>query len=217
MLVERHKLSEELEFSVDSGEEVYFHVLCGGGWIGPHQISRRRSVFESPTTGVYASSYGKILVAPDRAMDLVVVSSRDGVQERKAIRVGFQEHTIGDGTARREVREILGEDGPSAKIRVGETVNEIGGWSSWPPHHFDSARLRGFEEVFYVFTDPKDGYAIMRINGDLREVRSGDRVDVPLGEHPIVAGPGVRLMYFWAYVGADKIYPRWAEDVGQYK
>lgn len=217
MQVTRHRLEAGEDLSVGPGcdVEMFLHPLIGIGEVNGLRFGGRKNVFHAFPGGLLLSP--PFVVKAVTRLDLLVASHPS---QRATLReVSFIEHDIGKGTLRRSVREVLGADGPSKHIRCGETINEIGGWSSWPPHSFDKnpENAAKFEEVFYVFTDPKDGYAIIRKNGKLEELRSGDRTEVPLGEHPIVAGPGVRMMYVWFYVSpVDKHYAKWAEDLGGY-
>mgnify|MGYP002641092894 FL=1 len=48
-------------------------------------------------------------------------------------------------------------------------------------------------------------------------VRNGDYAVLPLGDHPIVAAPDNKVLYVWFYISPiPKIYPKWAEDHGEY-
>ena len=137
-------------------------------------------------------------------------------------------YEIGEGNFKRKVRVMLGGDGPAMKLRGGETINEPGQWSSWPRHSFDNEPefAKNFEEFFMYFTLPKEGYALQRADGNFvdekfREqtvlVRNGDYAVLPLGDHPIVAAPDNKLLYVWFYISPiPKIYPKWAEDHGEY-
>lgn len=137
-------------------------------------------------------------------------------------------HKIGDGNCQRTVYEILGADGPSRHLRCGETVNQRGGWSSYPPHSFDMDETNApqFEEVFVAFTRPRNGYALMRRKGkywdgtdadDVAIIRSGEMLSAPLGSHPIVGAPNTEVMYVWFYISpVSKQYGKWAEDCGTY-
>jgi 5-deoxy-D-glucuronate isomerase len=174
----------------------------------------RKCVFDAFPGGIVGSTGLTLYATTD--LDLLVATTPDDFG-LTAERTCQKQHMLGQGTAKREVREVLGAGSIARKIRCGETVNRPGGWSSWPPHKFDKEGAENFEEVFCVFTDPKDGYAIIRKNGVLEELHSGDITEVPLGEHPIVAGPGTRLLYVWFFIGAEKYYPTKAEDLGMYR
>ena len=194
--------------------EVVIYPLVGTGDAEGIIFGGRKCVFDQFPGGVLGSTSLAIAAVTD--LDFLVAATPDdfGLVPEST---GYKLHMLGQGTARRKVREVLGHGSTARRIRCGETINKVGGWSSWPPHEFDSAGIEGFEEKFVVFTDPRDGYAIIRKNGVLEELRSGDMTDVPLGSHPIVAGPGTRLMYVWFFIGAEKHYPKTAEDLGMYR
>jgi 5-deoxy-glucuronate isomerase len=135
---------------------------------------------------------------------------------------------IGEDYYARTVREVIGGDGPAARLRAGETINPTGRWSSWPHHDFDADpdNAPHFEEVFLYFTKPSRGWGIQRRTGlfsnlvevdDVIVVQNGDAAVLPLGDHPVVAGVESELLYVWFYFSPiAKTYARWAEDVGGY-
>lgn len=104
-------------------------------------------------------------------------------------------------------------------LRAGLTVHDTrGSWSSYPLHKFEQEALLNkpvdlyprFAEVFGYVTDPPNSWGIQcglgNENGTaLRFIKDRDIVYIPISNHPIVAAPGVRMAYFWAYVnGAEK-------------
>jgi 5-deoxy-D-glucuronate isomerase len=230
--VERFKLEHPLTIKPFPNSEVYVHPLVGNGSISigggsSIPIVGRKTVFDPPTRGFLLQGRSAV-VTPDSALDLIVTMVETETERDEWCAVEPKAHEIGEGNYRRTVYEILGGDGPSERIRLGETFNVKGGWSSWPPHSFDAddSLAPKFEEVFVPFLRPKDGSALLRRRGkfwDGREVddavalRSGEMVEVPLGSHPIVGGPDTSLMYFWAYLcPVAKQYGVWAEDCGGY-
>lgn len=227
----RYKLRPREAAVVEVIGEGYVHPLVGTGECAGVRIGGRRTVFDSPSPGLLLGAGEWRVEAHEKPLDLIVACAHETTVGPAGIRpiAPSEEHQIGTGTRRRTVRVILGYGGPSQRLRVGETVNRRGGWSSWPPHSFDKdpANASKFEERFYCFTDPKDGDAYLVRRGVFRggsdidvieRIESGKCIDVPLGYHPIVAGPGTRLCYFWAYVSPeDKQYPQWAEDLNAYK
>lgn len=219
MRVERFKMEPGEFIRVRNDGELFVHPLVGYGQVNGKSIGGRKNIFHPFPGGELLEKDAEIKAVT--AFD-VIVATCETKHVADTASVQAKIHCIGSGTAKREVREILGFGGPAQHLRCGETVNRPGGWSSWPPHAFDhDATTQGFEEVFFVFTDPKDSYALITRKGsgydDVVKVSSGTRVDVPLGEHPIVAAPETRLIYAWFYVGADKRYAQWAEDMGTYK
>jgi 5-deoxy-D-glucuronate isomerase len=114
-------------------------------------------------------------------------------------------HSVGTGTHHREVRELLTP--PGWKLHAGETLNDVGGWSSWPSHAAldELPRYKEHEECFYVVTP---GYGLCRTDGlysiglradGVQEVRNGEAFVTPLGAHEIVASPDAWLWYYWCY------------------
>jgi 5-deoxy-glucuronate isomerase len=227
----------------DTGErETVLHVLVGActieaeGRFGRRTLTGvggRRDVFGGlPTTVVLAPGTRFAVTAATPTADLAVASVRvrggaggaPAVVRPEDVRV----HEIGEGHWAREVREVLGGDGPARRLRAGETVNRTGCWSSWPHHDFDAdpALAPAFEEVFLYFTKPRGGWALQRRQGlfatrapvdDVLVVGNGDAAVLPLGDHPIVAGVDSAVLYVWFYVSPiPKVYARWAEDLGGY-
>lgn len=234
---------KDVPYKGDTGElEVVLHVLVGqflleaqGPW-GKRSIpnvGERSDIFAGlPTTVVLGPQTAYKITPVSRTLDIAVASvpiADDGHRNPTLVRPqDVVVHPIGEGHYQRTVREVIGGEGPAVRLRVGETINPVGLWSSWPHHDFDANPdlAPQFEEVFLYFTKPKDGYGIQRREGlysnlkpvdDVIIVRNGDGAVLPLGEHPIVAGVDTSVLYAWFYVSPiAKRYAKWAEDLGGY-
>lgn len=114
-------------------------------------------------------------------------------------------HSVGTGTHHREVREL--PTPPGWSLHGGETLNDTGGWSSWPAHATPDEvhRHANHQECFYVITP---AYGLCRMDGTyatgapaqgVHEVRNGEAFVTPLGAHEIVAAPDAWLWYYWCY------------------
>ncbi len=197
-------------------------------------LGNRKNVFDSKPDS--------ILIGPQTDFDITCTSESVDILMPKVVlhdesleynpvvvkSNNVQVYEIGQGNFKRTVRVILGGNGPAKRLRGGETINDKGQWSSWPRHSFDDhpELAKEFEEFFLYFTNPKDGYALQRADGtfsdgEFREqtqlVRNGDYAILPLGDHPIVAAPDTKVLYVWFYISPiPKIYPKWAEDHGEY-
>ena len=197
-------------------------------------LGNRKNVFDGKPDS--------ILIGPQTDFDITCTSESADILMPKAVlhdesleynpvvvkSNNVQVYEIGQGNFKRTVRVILGGNGPAKRLRGGETINDKGQWSSWPRHSFDDhpKLANEFEEFFLYFTNPKDGYALQRADGtfsdgEFREqtqlVRNGDYAILPLGDHPIVAAPDTKVLYVWFYISPiPKIYPKWAEDHGEY-
>ena len=129
-------------------------------------------------------------------------------------------HDVGSGTHKRQVRELPVP--PGYTLHLGETLNDVGAWSSWPDHSTtqDRALYHRHQECFYAITP---GYGLMYLdgtyaNGDavtsIRLVRNDEAFVTPLGSHPIVASPDTWLYYFWAYQSfLQKAYNKYASHI----
>lgn len=108
----------------------------------------------------------------------------------------------GEGPNARTVRTYVGR-GP---LIAGETINQPGGWSSYPPHRHEH------EEVYlYRFSPPQGfGVAVMYSESEsgARVVHDGDVQRIDSGYHPVVAAPGYSMYYLWALAGtSDELTP----------
>ncbi|HKI91218.1 MAG TPA: 5-deoxy-glucuronate isomerase [Gaiellaceae bacterium] len=221
--------------------ETLLHILVGtctieaeGSW-GRRAfagLGDRRDVFSGlPTSLVLPPGTAYSVVPTSRTVDLALVSTplaEDAGAPALIRPEDVNVHAIGEGYYERSVREVLGGDGPTARLRAGETINPVGRWSSWPHHdfHADPANAPLFEEVFLYFTKPRTGWGVQRRTGlfcdlspvdDVTVVRNGDAAVMPLGDHPLVAGVDSEVLYVWFYVSPiAKTYARWAEDIGGY-
>ncbi len=123
------------------------------------------------------------------------------------------ERAVGIDTYARTVRTAIGEDFPAHWLLLGETINEAGKWSSYPPHRHEKdappkeARL---EEVYYYRTEKANGFGVQRIytdDGRINEthtVRQDDVCVLPRGYHPVSAAPSSKLYYFWVLAGKNR-------------
>jgi len=111
---------------------------------------------------------------------------------------------------KREVHNLFVGDPHARRLSVGETYNDTGNWSSYPPHKHDGrdGELR-LEEMYYYRVDPADGFGLhVQYTADgeavTHQVRDGDLVLIPYGYHSVAAPPGYRLYYLWAIAGDER-------------
>ena len=224
-------------------EELLLEILIGSCDITTtHHGDMKKFTNLGNRKNVFDSKPDSILIGPQTDFDITCTSESVDILMPKVVlhdesleynpvivkSNNVQVYEIGQGNFKRTVRVILGGNGPAKRLRGGETINDKGQWSSWPRHSFDDhpELAKEFEEFFLYFTNPKDGYALQRADGtfsdgEFREqtqlVRNGDYAILPLGDHPIVAAPDTKVLYVWFYISPiPKIYPKWAEDHGEY-
>ena len=203
-----------------TGKEIVVTLTRGRlsveGADGKIALGPRKSVFDERPFSVYARG-GRRLTLTARSKVEALVSQAPSTK-RKPIFEAIEpsavvERTVGKGTYERRVRTIVGEDFPAEKLLVGETINQAGKWSSYPPHRHEKntppheARL---EEVYYYKLENPKAFGIQRIYTDdgrideTHSVREGDLCVLPRGYHPVAATPASKLYYFWALAGKDR-------------
>jgi 5-deoxy-glucuronate isomerase len=122
------------------------------------------------------------------------------------------DRTVGEKNWRRSVHDIVvkNAEGRVHRIIVGETFNEPGNWSSFPPHkhdHYEPGVEANMEEVYYYQLNPQEGFGLQSIytkDNSLNEtyrVQNGDTFLIPGGYHPVCAAGGYQLYYLWMMAG----------------
>ena len=138
-------------------------------------------------------------------------------------------HQVGEGTHQREVREV--PTPPGYSISCGETLQQPGMISSWPPHANaeDLAKFKAgattWEEVFWLVA-PSPGVAVLdgcyadgSVVQNVLRLENGHAYCMPLGSHMCYAAPDSYLYYAWFYCGdaLQKQYRKYSDDVGVYR
>jgi 5-deoxy-glucuronate isomerase len=217
---------------VHATEETAIVILTGTVAVAaPDQdwahLGERDSVFDAPATTVYLPAGVQVEIrAESERAELAICRApvKSGSAAVAVIKPGDVEVVRrGQNLWQREVRNILTADvGPHAtSLVLGETINEAGQWSGYPPHKHDAdhADLENvFEEVYYYRTDPEDGFGVqLHYGADGYPdhgyiVRNRDSFAIPRGYHPVVAQGGYRLYYLWFMAGPSGRRPLPFED-----
>jgi len=182
-------------------------------------VLARRSVFEDPPVVLYVGRGQKVTVLGKKAGELVIVECAS--QKPGSVRIvrasGAEER--GKEGFRRTVYNLIDEKFPAERLLVGETFNQPGNWSSFPPHKHDRVARgeRRLQEVYFFKVQPEPGFGLMRLYDyegldQTYAVRNNDVVWIPRGYHPVSAMPGHRLYYLWALAG-DGRKLRWNTDL----
>lgn len=214
---------------ISSRDEIALIVLKGickidySGVLSGQTIGTRTSVFEGPASAFYLPPNHELDVQAEIDSEIAIVQVRAdniGLKPRVITPADVRPKTVGKGSWRRSVFDIIGGDFPAERFIIGETINPPGNWSSSPPHKHDRHMPpyeSQFEEVYFYRFDPPQGYGLQRIytaEGDIDEcyaVQQNDVVAIPRGYHPVVAGPGYKLYYLWILAGKGR-EPNWYED-----
>jgi 5-deoxy-glucuronate isomerase len=178
-------------------------------------LGERENVFGGPATCVYVPA-GRTYTIGRTADAEIAVLRAPAPEGGDAFVVGPGDVTIagrGKDRFRREVHTFLGEPRPAHALIVGETFNEPGGWSGYPPHKHDvddPPREARLQEVYHFRIRPSQGFGIQRLYAPERglevsyTVHDGDSVLIPFGYHATAAAPGYRLYYLWALAGTGR-------------
>lgn len=178
-------------------------------------LGGRSDVFDGVATSVYAPPGAAYRITAGGPAEIAVFRA-PAPEGGEAYVIRPSEVTVavrGEGAWRRTVHTILDESKPAQRLVAGETFNEPGAWSSYPPHkhdRHDPPREVVFQELYHYRVKPKDGFGFQRLYSPERHVDStfvvedGDTVVIPFGYHPVVAAPGYRLYYLWALAGEGR-------------
>jgi len=131
-----------------------------------------------------------------------ILISPDKVRLRKAGKDNFK----------RDVYDIVDERIKAEHIVVGETINEKGNWSSYPPHKHDRDNLpleSKQEELYFFKLEPPDGFGVIRLynkkSDKIFTIKNNDVIAIPRGYHPVGVIPGYRIYYLWILAGKKRI------------
>jgi 5-deoxy-glucuronate isomerase len=189
-----------------------------GAW---DNLGERKSVFDGQATAVYIPPGVRHRVSTDGFVEVAVfrAPAHRGGEEAYLVRPEeVQAVDRGRDNWRREVHDIIDETRPAKKLIVGETFNDPGAWSSYPPHKHDvqdSPREVRLQEIYHYRVQPESGFGLQRLYSPERSfdetftVQDGDSFLVPFGYHPVVAAAGYQLYYLWALSGESRaLHPR---------
>jgi len=186
-------------------------------------LLQRKNVFEEKASAIYVPRNTKISLFASKESEIALCKTKVSVDSQLSIILpsAIKEQLRGDYGFRRKVYDILGEDGLSVKLVVGETINFKGEWSSFPPHKHDtnSAIEVKMEEIYLFKLNPPDGFGMQRIYTQDKmldesiHIETNDIVLIPKGYHPVCVIPGYELYYLWVLVGdSKKLMPNTQEN-----
>ena len=183
-------------------------------------LGGRASVFAGPATAVYVPPSTEFQLQAQGGPALVALCQTPlpaGSVAPESYVIGPEEVRVqrrGAPGFARDVHDILDAQRPAVRLLVGETFNEIGNWSSYPPHKHDverGAEETALEELYYFQVSPEQGFGAQFLytgDGALNEayrVGHGDVTLLPRGYHPVAAAPGYRLYYLWVLAGERRL------------
>lgn len=223
-------------YAAETGEnEVVLDIFSGtadvsvefqGETIRYKGLGGRESIFDGrPTLVCLPPNCAYAVKATSDKLD-IAVSAGPAPVGTKPVVIGPDDsgtRQVGQGTFQRSVHLGTVETGLTSRLMVGETINEPGRWSSYPPHKHDEEKAGEvpMEEVYLYKVSPKQGFAIQvlyddpgRENGrdDAYIVRDGDTMVLDHGYHPVACAPGYQAAYIWVLYAAEDVYGAWSDD-----
>ena len=205
--------SERVTLAPPDGQEGAAVLLTGQ--VEWNEIAAARAdVFAERASAVYLAPQTKIDVVAHAASEIALATTVGYENVRGETHFVMPDevvvHDRGRPPWQRTVHDIVADNVRAAHLIVGETFNEPGQWSSFPPHKHDGRDGEpALEEVYYYRFDQPDGFGFQGLyDADGSEtavfLRHGSVVGIPHGYHPVCAAPGYRLYYLWALVGSPR-------------
>lgn len=187
----------------------------GASWTG---LGERRDVFDGKATTVYIPPDATTQIRAVTDVTIALCSAPRGDVATEAYVVRPDEVVVnqrGHGAFAREVHDIIDASKPASYLVVGETFNQPGAWSSYPPHKHDvdaPPTEYKMEEIYLFRVNPAQGFGVQALYSNdpdrpLNEahiVKDYDAVALPFGYHPVAAAPGYSLYYLWFLAGSSR-------------
>ena len=183
-------------------------------------LEGRESVFSAVTDFVYAPRDAHVEIHSEAGgrFALPGAAARAKLAARYCAAEDVPVELRGAGHASRQINNFCAQPFPADALLAVEVLTPNGNWSSYPPHKHDED-IPGVEvalEEIYYFEVSNEGFAYQRVYGGvdvLREVRTGDRIDLPRGYHgPSMAPPGYDLYYLNVMAGPNERVWRFTDD-----
>jgi 5-deoxy-glucuronate isomerase len=221
--------------SASDGQEVCIVLLAGlaNVTVGEAQFSSigsRATVFAGRATTLHIPPGLKFKVEAVGALEAAIAKAPSDLAGESGL-IGPEKvkvNTRGKDTFERQVHDIIDFNFPSKNLLVGETFNQPGKWSSYPPHKHermappDETRM---EEVYFFKLNPSQGFGFQRVYSPDQKfdqayvIRDNSLTKLPFGYHPTAAAPGYSLYYLWVLAGVPRNYTlyddpdhKWVKD-----
>jgi 5-deoxy-glucuronate isomerase len=189
-------------------------------------LDSRPSVFDGLPSALYLPPGMRLGLSSPRGGARLALFAAPPADDRPLRRIDPQEvgvRNVGRDAWPRRVISVV-DQRIASRLLVGETLNQAGCWSSYPPHKHDAevpGREVPMEEVYHYFVRPPEGFGLQMVYtqpeaaqpfAHVYQVRDGDTVLIPRGYHPVVAAGGYQLAYLWAISGARVDYGAWNDE-----
>ncbi|MCM8818077.1 MAG: 5-deoxy-glucuronate isomerase [Candidatus Omnitrophica bacterium] len=176
-------------------------------------VMKRKNVFEEPPCAVYLPPFFEFSIEFEKKTEICIVGCPGrGIGKPKFLNskeVKFRR--VGKETYFRNIIDIVPETFPAEKIILGETINDPGNWSSYPPHRHDRNNPpdeNALEELYFFKITPSTGFGYIRIFDESQDniflIKNNVLVTIPKGYHPVCVAPEHQIYYLWALAGEKR-------------
>ncbi len=186
-------------------------------------LDSRPAFFDGLPSALYLPPGVRLRLSGDARLALFTAPAAADRTPRVVSPAEVSVRSVGREAWARTVRSVVDQH-TASRLLVGETINQPGAWSSYPPHKHDThvpGREVPMEEVYHFFVRPPGGFGLQMVYTapdapqpfeHIYRVRQGDTVVIPRGYHPVVAAGGYHLAYLWAISGERVDYGAWHDD-----
>ena len=189
-------------------------------------LDSRPSVFDGPPAAVFLPPGARLGLMSPRTGARMAIFSAPPAGDRRLRQISPNEvsvRNVGKDAWSRRVYSVV-DQRVASRLLVGETINQAGYWSSYPPHKHDAevpGREIPMEEIYHYFVRPPGGFGLQMVYTApdaaqpferVYRVREGDTVVIPRGYHPVVAAGGYQVAYLWAISGERVEGGAWNDD-----
>lgn len=174
----------------------------------------RKSVFEGPPYAVYLPPFTEYFIEFEEETEICIVSCKSEVRNKAKLITpnDLKFRRVGEETFYRNINDIIGESFPAEKLLIGETINDKGNWSSYPPHKHDKDNFPDetkMEELYFFKIFPETGFGVIRVFDEEQDnlflLQNNDVITIPKGYHPVGVVPKHQIYYLWALAGEKRV------------
>ncbi|GGE26587.1 5-deoxy-glucuronate isomerase [Pullulanibacillus camelliae] len=178
-------------------------------------LGGRTSVFDGKATAVYIPCQATYKITAESVAQIAVCKVKAEEKYRPFV-VRPEDiviHRRGKDTWQRVVHDIIVENDYPGKVQrtvLGETFNDPGSWSGYPPHKHDgefAPEEPNLEEIYHYQVNPEQGFGVQFLytkDGEIDQayrIQQGDSFAIDKGYHPVGGAGGYQIYYLWFMAG----------------
>lgn len=213
------KAGETYEMKTEN-REYAFDILTGTATFEVNasrfeRLGGRKTVFDSPPSGVYAGCQAsvKVIAVTDVEIGVGSCPSQTAIEPYSVSPDDAVTGQWGEGNVTRHFRYIINKDRPSERLWFTEVFVQDGCWATYPPHKHEDVPGDLFQEEMYFYkVEPAHGFGFCGqfeglVGSDYAFVIRNNTIHkMPYGYHTVTAAPGYKIFYLALYAGYDKAH-----------